>query len=166
MDLVPTGAPGVVELVATKLADNLIRAGQVLHSWWAVVPARQVPELDARHMRWRSHVQAFVCHGDRLRFSQRAMWRAGIVSRQGWDVYKDLLAAAGVIIVYPRSGCLWAWGWDRRKFGALLRRGLIALPYPDGEPPPVFTPRADAQMAHHTQTPQLSIQTVWARDEP
>lgn len=164
MQLIPTGRPGVVELVATKLADNLIRAGQLIHSVWAVVPEHQVAAMDERSQRWRSHVQAFVCHGDRLRFSQRAMWRAGVVSRPGWEVYKQLLVDAGVLIVYPRSGCSWAYGWDRHKFGALVRRGLITLPYPNGDPPPIFTPRADAQMAQHSQAAQLSSITTWAKE--
>ena len=166
MHLIPTGAPGLVELVCTKVADNLIRAGRLIHSVWAVVPAAQVPELEARVLRWRSHVQAFVCHGDPLKFSQRRMVAAGIVSRQGWEVYKRLLVAAGVLVVYPRSGCAWAYGWDRRKFGALVRRGIVTLPYPtDGsEPPPIFTPRAVAQNTQRSQSAQLSEVTTWARE--
>ena len=165
MQLVPTGEPGLVEWVCTKVADNLIRAGQVIHSVWAVVPPEKVLGLDARALRWRSHVEAFVCHGDRLRFSQRRMVAAGVVSRQGWEVYKRLLVAAGVLVVYPRSGCAWSYGWDRRKFGALIRRGLITPPYPaEGEPPPIFTPKAVTQNAQRSQAAQLSAVTTWARD--
>lgn len=164
MHLETRSGPGLVELVATKLADNLIRAGQLIHSVWAVVPADDLPEQDARAQRWRSHVQAFVCHGDRLRFSQRRMCQAGIVSRPGWEVYKQLLVSAGLLIVYPRSGCMWAYGWDRRKFGALLRRQLITLPYPDMEPPAIFTPKADTQFAQLSQSAQLSKVSSWSRD--
>lgn len=164
MELIPTGAPGVVELVATKLADNLIRAGQLIHSVWAVVPPAQLSEQDERSQRWRAHVQAFVCHGDPLHFSQRRMVSAGIVSRPTWEVYKVLLQNAGVLVVYPRSGCAWCYGWDRRKFGALVRRGLIALPYPDIEPPPIFTPRAATQYAKFSQSAQLSAVSTWANE--
>ena len=165
MDLVPTQGPGVVELVAIKLADGLIRAGRYIHSAWAVVPPEAALQVGERLIRWRSHVQAFVAHGDPLRFSQRRMCRAGIVSRPAWDLYKRVLVDAGVLLVYPRSGCWWAYGWDRRKFGALVRRGVVALPYPDCDPPPVFTPRAVAQPAHHTQPAHMTVAVTWARDD-
>ena len=167
MQLVPTGQPGMVELVCVKVAHGLIRAGQALADVWAVVPPGQLAEVEGRALRWRSHVQAFVCHGDPLHFSQRAMVRAGICSRQGWEVYKRVLVAAGVLQVYPRSGCAWSYGWDRRKLGALVRRGLITLPYPaEGEPPPIFTPKAVAQLAQRRQSAQLSEVSTWARDVP
>lgn len=167
MHLVRTRDTGLVEWIAVKVADNLIRAGQRIHDVWAVVPAAKVPEIAARELRWRSHVQAFVCHGDPLRFSQRRMVGAGIVSRQGWEAYKRVLVDAGVLQVFARSGCAWTYGWDRRKFGALVRRGLVTLPYPaEGEPPAIFTPRAVAQVAQRSQSAQLSAVSTWAKDTP
>lgn len=167
MQLVPTGAPGLVELVCTKVADNLIRAGQIIHSVWAVVPPAELPGLEARAERWRNHIEAFVCHGDPLKFSQRRMVAAGVVSRQGWEVYKRLLVAAGVLVVFPRSGCAWSYGWGRRKFIALSKRGLVRPPYPtdETEPPPIFTPRAVTQVVQRTQATQLSRVTTWAKDQ-
>jgi len=167
LQLVRTRDTGLVELVCIKIADNLIRAGRAMHDVWAVVPEARLPEMTARELRWRSHVQAFVCHGDPLRFSQRRMVAAGVVSRTTWEIYKRVLVDAGVLVVYARSGCSWAYGWDRRKFGALVRRGLVTLPYPaDGsEPPPIFTPKAATQISQHSQSAQLSAaSTVYARD--
>lgn len=143
-------------LVATKIADGLIRAGQLIHQRWAVVP--DPPRERMRADRWRSHVQAFVLWAAPLGFSQRKVIGAGVVGRKGYETYMRLLRAAGVVVVYPRSGAAWAYGWDRRKFSALLRRGLISLPYPiDVEPPPLFETRAaDAQLAQCRQLAQVS----------
>lgn len=166
MQLVRTRDKGLVELVAVKIADRLIRAGQMIHDVWAVVPAPQLPEHEARAERWRNHLESFVCHGDPVKFSQRKMVGQGTVSRQGWDAYMKILKDAGVLQVFPRSGCAWSWGWDRRKLIALSRRGLVSLPYPiDGsEPPPIFTSRAVAQVVQRSQSAQLSTVSTWARD--
>ena len=162
MQLVPQGKPWR-ELWAVAIGDGLIRAGQRIHRAFAVVPNEEASdELYVRLARWRSHVLAFVAFGDPLRFSQRQMIAAGIVTRPAHDTYMGLLKRAGLIVSYPRSGYAWAWDWDRRKFAALLRRGLITLPYPtDADPPKLFAgPVADAQYAQRTQPTQVSV--VWA----
>jgi hypothetical protein len=152
-----------VVLVATKLADALIRAGQMIHARWAVVP--DPPRERARADRWRQHVQSFALWAAPLNFSQRKVIGAGIVGRRGYETYMRLMRAAGVIVVYPRSGAAWAYGWDRRKFSALVRRGLVDLPYPISEdPPPLFETRAaDTQLAHYRQLTQVS---TWAATAP
>lgn len=161
MQLVPQGKSHI-ELWAVAIGDGLIRAGQRIHRAFAVVadePAAD--ELYVRLERWRSHVQAFVAFGDPLAFAQRPMIAAGIVTRPAHDTYMRLLKRAGLIVSYPRSGYAWAWDWDRRKFAALLRRGLITLPYPiDADPPKLFAgPVADAQYAQRTQPAQVSVWT-------
>ncbi len=166
MQLVPQG-PSHIELWAVAIGDGLIRAGQRLHRRFAVVPNEPAAdELYVRLERWRSHVQAFVAFGDPLHFSQRKMIAAGIVTRPGHDTYMGLLKAAGLVVSYPRSSYAWAWDWDRRKFAALLRRGLITLPYPtDADPPKLFDgPVADAQYEQRTQPAQVS--TIWAKSAP
>jgi hypothetical protein len=160
MQLVPRG-PSFVEVLAVRLADGLLVAGQRLHARFAVpAPGQTSDELVHLAARWRSHVQAFVTWGDPLRFSQRKMIRAGIVSRPAWDVYTKLLgqAGAGVLVVYKNSGICWAYGWERRKFNALLRRGLISVPHPtDDEPPAIFPPTSVAHNARLTQSARVSV---------
>lgn len=168
MQLVPQG-PSHIELWAVAIGDGLIRAGQRLHRRFAVVadePAAD--ELYVRLERWRSHVLAFVAFGDPLAFAQRPMIAAGIVTRPAHDTYMRLLKRAGLIVSYPRSGYAWAWDWDRRKFAALLRRGLITLPYPtDTDPPKLFDgPVADAQYAQRTQPTQVSVMWATSAERP
>jgi len=166
MRLVPRGKPHI-ELIAIAIGDGLIRAGQRLHRRFAVVPDEPAADkLYVRLERWRSHIQAFVAFGDPLHFSQRKMIAAGIVTRPAHDTYIGLLKRAGMVVAYPRSSYAWAWDWDRRKFAALLRRGLITLPYPiDADPPKLFDgPVADAQYAQRTQPAQVS--TVFAKSAP
>ncbi len=165
MQLVPRGK-SPVELWAVAIGDGLIKAGQRIHRRFAVVAPGQGLKANARDDRWRMHVQAFVCFGDPLKFSQRKMIAAGIVTRPAHDTDMGLLKGAGVIVAYPRSGYVWAYGWDRRKLGALLRRKLITLPFPlDADPPKLFEgPVADAQYTQRTQGAQLS--TVFAKSGP
>lgn len=158
---------GLVELVATKIGDGFIRFGRVIHSRWAVVPA-DVPRERLRADRWRSELMRYALWADPLRFSQRAVVRSGLCTRPTHETYLKLLQDAGLVLTYPKQGTYWAHGWDRRKFSALLRRGLLQLPYPaDREPPPLFkTPRADAQLAQFTRQLRAPAQVsrVFASD--
>jgi hypothetical protein len=152
-------APARFEVVAVAIGDNLIRLGQTIHRRYAVAPAGEPDAPIWRAQRWRSHVQAFVLHGDPLKFSQRKMIAAGIVTRPSYDGYMKLLQKAGVLHVYARSGAAWDHRWDRRKFCALVRRGLVSLPYPlDKEPWPVLEARtAVAQRAQRSAAAQVSF---------
>ena len=166
MQLVPRGKSHI-ELWAVAIGDGLIKAGERIHRRFAVASSvRDAEALYVRPARWCAHVQAFVAFGDPLEFSQRKMIAAGIVTRSAHDTYMGLLKGSALIVAYPRSGYAWAYGWDRRKFCALLRRGLITLPYPtDSEPPKLFDgPVADAQYAQRTQAAQVSV--VWAESAP
>jgi len=166
MQLVPQGKSHI-ELWAVAIADKLIQGGQMLHRRFAVVPSEEAADdLYVRLERWRMHVEKFVAFGDPLDFSQRRMIAAGIVTRPAHDTYMGLLKRAGLIVSYPRSCYRWAWDWDRRKFCALLRRGLISLPYPTrSDPPKLFDgPVADAHYAQRTQPAQVSV--IWAESGP
>lgn len=163
MELVRTRDTGLVEYIAIKIADNLIRAGRIIHDQWAVVPAAAVPEMTARELRWRASLQSFTLWASKLDFSQRRVQASGLCSRKTFETYMKILKDAGVVVAYPKSGTVWAFGWDVRKFNALLRRGLVTPPYPvEGEPPPLFATRgAESQLA---QIRQLSQVSTWARE--
>jgi hypothetical protein len=163
MQLVPQG-PSHVELWAVAVADNLIKAGQMIHRRFAVVPEDvAADELFVRLERWRMGTERFIFWGAPLAFSQRKMAEAGIARRKAHDKYMKLLRDAGLLIVYPQSGAYWAYPWNKRAALISIRRRLIALPYPIAEDAPaLFTgPVADAQLAQHTQLTQVSA--VWAR---
>lgn len=166
MQLVPKGKPHI-ELWAVAIGDNLIRAGQIIHRRFAVVANDAAADaLAIRLDGWRGGTEQFILWGDRVNFSQRQMERAGIVRRMAYEKYMGVLKASGVLIVYPRSGAYWAYGWNRRKLAVMIRRRLIELPYPiDEDAPPLFVGRvADAQLAQHTQLTQVSA--VWAKSGP
>ena len=147
----------VFELVAVRVADNLIRSGRGIHRRFAVGPFRNVdPEFDWAE-RWRMGVLQFVFFGDQLKFSQRELAARGVCTRRVWERYTDVLAEAGVLIKVERVGCWWASDWNRHRLGVMLRRGLIALPYPiDLQAPRLFQTRgAVTQLAQRTQPAQL-----------
>lgn len=166
MRLVRTRDVGLVELVATKIADNLIRAGQVLHSRWAVIPPAEIEPTFERLNAWRVSLSAFVTYAAPLDFSQRRVLAAGICTRTAFDTYMGLLRQMGVIISYPRSGTIWAAGWDKRAFLVKLRRRWVEAPFSlDADPPPLLKGRvAESQFAQRTQLAQLSTVSTWARD--
>lgn len=157
--------PPTLTLFASVVADNLIRAGQLIARRYAVVPDSDATRLHARADRWRAHVEQFCFFGNQLRFSQRRMLKTGLCTRPTWDVYTGLLVNAGVMIKIKRSGCYWRDGWDRHKLAVLLRRRMMTLPYPlDEDPPPLFHTRAsETQRAQRSQTAQLSTWSQHAR---
>lgn len=146
----------VFELVAVRVADNLIRSGRGIHRRFAVVPAPGPDPDRAWAERWRMGVLQFVFFGDRVKFSQRGLEDAGVCTRRVWERYTDVLAEAGVLIKVARVGCWWAADWNRHKLGVMLRRGLIALPYPIGlQAPALFQTRgAVTQLTQRTQAAQ------------
>lgn len=166
MQLIPQGQSHI-ELWAVAIADNLIRAGQIIHRRFVVMPYAPEPDLMFERLEgWRLNTQAFITHGAPLDFSQRRMAEAGIARRKAYDKYLKLLRDAGMLMVYPRSGAYWAYGWDKRKALVMIRRRLVELPYPVFEDaPPLFVSHAaDTQLAQHTQLTQVS--TVFARSAP
>src|SRR5580765_1958071 len=135
MELIPRG-PGWRELVATKIADSLLVAGQRLHARYAVAPAAEPDEFWEWSEQWRQALAAFVTWSAPLDFSRSRTLAAGICSRTDYERCMWLLKRMGVVVVYPKSGTLWAVGWSKRRFLSELRRREIEAPYPMGLPVP------------------------------
>jgi len=166
MQLVPRG-PSWRELWAVKIADALLVAGQQLHARFAVVPDEPTgDELFVRLETWRTRTMQFITFGDPLNFSERRMEEAGVALRQARKAYLRVLKAAGMLVVYERSGVYWVHPWTKRGALVMIRRRMISLPYPTGQDaPPLFVGRvADAQLPQRTQLPQ--VRTVFAESAP
>ncbi len=166
MELIPRG-PGWRELVATKIADRLIVAGQVLHGRYAVAPAPEPDEMWEWCEQWRQALAAFVTWSAPLDFSRGRTLGAGICSRTDYERCMLVLKRAGVIVVYAKSGTLWAHGWDKRRFLSELRRRELEPPYPVGLPVPtvLHTRKLESQVRQPSQGRELGNSVIFAKDE-
>lgn len=164
MHLVPRG-PGWRELVATKIADVLLVAGQQLHARYAVAPAAAPDEFWEWTEQWRQALAAFVTWSAPLDFSRAQTLRAGICSRTDFERLMLVLKRMGVVVVYAKSGTIWAHGWDKRKFLSALRRREVEAPYPVGLPVPTIlhTRKLESQMRQPSQAGQLGSTVIFAQ---
>lgn len=168
LHLVPDDGPSWVELVATKIADGLMVAGQRLHSRWAVAPASSPDEWWEWSEQWRQALAGFVTWSAPLDFSRQRTLRAGICSRTDYERCMLVLKRMGVVIAYPKSGHAWAHGWSKRRFLSELRRREVEAPYPVGLPAPVLlhTRRLENQMSQPSQARHLGSTTIFANSRP
>jgi len=124
------------------------------HSIGAANPNEQ------RRAEWDFYVKVFCFNGDRFGWSQHTMVKERqIMSRSAWEVYAWLLRddPHHILSVEPRKPIRWGANWDLHKLRACIDHRLIALPYPDREPPRILTERvSDAGIVaqrRHTQLP-------------
>lgn len=169
MHLVPRGPGGTgwVELVAVKIADGLLVAGQRLHARYAVQPAAApADELFVWSEQWRQALAAFVTWADCYSFSRPKTLGAGICTRTDYERCMLVLKKTGVVIAYPKSCHLWAQGWNKRRFLSELRRGELTPPYPVGLPAPIMlhTPRQAAKERQTSNLRNLGTSAVFAKD--
>lgn len=167
MRLIEAG-PGPVELIAVKVADFLLVAGQRLHGRYAVVPNEQPDEFWEWQERWRMALSGFVTWSAPLEFSRQKTLAAGICSRTDYERLMLVLKRAGVIVVYAKSGTRWASDWDKRKFLSALRRREIEAPYPVGLPVPTIlhTRKLESQPRQPSQERKLGNSVIFAKDAP
>lgn len=121
----------------------------------------------ARAESWRMALGQFVTFAAPLNFSRAQVLGAGICSRPAYDKFMYLLRKCGAVVTYAKSGSCWGAGWDRRKFQALLRRGLVQPPFPlDLDAPRVLHTRTlESQRAQPSKSAQPAPSralVVWA----
>lgn len=105
---------------------------------------------------WARQVLIFAFLANQNGFTLRDM--LGHVSRSEWEAMIELLNNAGVIQAGKRGrGARWANGWNYPRLRAEVKHGLLALPFPDDEPPVViWEARSKHKMQiHHSQVAQV-----------
>ena len=83
---------------------------------------------------WARQLLIFAFIANQQGFTLQSMY--GHVSRSEWENIIELLSNAGVIQTGKRGrGTRWANGWNYPRLRAEVKHGLLALPFPDEEPP-------------------------------
>jgi len=100
---------------------------------------------------WELNLQSFAVHGDMCNFSSRVMcyeWQ--VCTEPAWDDYMMLLETIKAVQRIPRRKTQWREGWGVRTLHIVIKRQLIAIPFPD-KPAHVVSATLNAP-----QSPQLS----------
>lgn len=99
---------------------------------------------------WARQVLIFAFIANQQGFTLQSM--LGHVSRSEWESIIELLSSAGVIQAGKRGrGTRWAPGWNYPRLRAEVKHGLLALPYPEQEPPVIVW---EARSHHKVQAHQ------------
>lgn len=134
---------------------TLVRTHALTAEPMLVAPAPADPF--ARAEGWRMALGQFVTWAAPLAFSRARVLAAGVCSRPAYDKFMYLLRHDGAVVTFAKSGTVWGAGWDKRKYQALLRRGLLRPPFPlDTDAPRVLHTRAlQSQAAQPSQPAQV-----------
>jgi hypothetical protein len=140
---------------------TLVRTMPLMAVPMQVAPAPADPFVRAEG--WRMALGQFVTWAAPLDFSRARVLAAGICSRPSYDKFMFLLRHDGAVVTFAKSGTVWGAGWDKRKYQALLRRGLVRPPYPtDTDAPRVLHTRAlqsQASQPSHASQGQAHART-------
>jgi len=169
--LLDTAAPTFVILAVCTSGAYVVRlwglwGAEVVKSWRAALwrddgpslphyePLPDVSDKDdwITSEQWARQVLIFAFIANQQGFTLQSM--LGHVSRSEWEAMIELLNNAGVIQAGKRGrGTRWAPGWNYPRLRAEVKHGLLALPFPDDEPPVVvWEARSHHKLqAHHAQ---------------
>ncbi|MBM4423431.1 MAG: hypothetical protein FJ030_08565 [Chloroflexi bacterium] len=118
--------------------------------------AREVTGIaddESHDYRWGVAVIQFCFIGNAVGFSVRRLQPH--IERIGRQVYVDLLTSPGVLVT-DKAGTRWGAGWNYPRLRNEIKHGLIELPYPTGDPPPVrWLQHSSAHTAHTPSTGEI-----------
>lgn len=108
-----------------------------------------VHDPEVHRARWNTGVMQFCLVGDRVGFSVRSMHP--YIKRDRRQVYINLLVAPPhQILISDNEGTRWGPGWNYYGLRSALKNDVIAIPYPNDDPPTVLL-WVPGQHTHPTQ---------------
>lgn len=175
INLLNTAAPIFVILAISTSGAYVVRlwalwGAEAVKAWRAALWRSDAPSLPyyepmpdtstkddwVMSEQWARQVLIFAFIANQNGFTLRDMLPH--VSRSEWENIIELLSTAGVIQAGKRGrGARWANGWNYPRLRAEVKHGLLALPFPDDEPPTViWEARSKHKLhSHHAQASQV-----------
>jgi len=150
-DTAPAAPSGPVEMFPPR---SLMAFAHTVQSVSSVIPAPAQPaQADTPRKTWDAMTLRFAGMASRCNFNSRVLLKVH-VTRTGYNVYIRILKD-GQVIRGAQGGNEWSPGWDLDRLMADI--AILALPYPNGAPPPVWWHKPDRS---HTPDTANTVDTA------